>query len=214
VIAGVVVGVAATVVIAAVGGRSGDEPARPRAESGAARAYIDAWRRSQKGTWSVKLHWVRDTRRGGHLEDVISIAQRPPDRMVVGAGAVEGRRGDRVLACSAGTDGQYRCRAGGAAPAYDDEVARGAAVLEQQLVGPQRLYDVARSGANCYELRLRVRYPAAPSGARARLCFDEASGAPTLRDIIRAEGGDRQEAVAVTAQVDDADLIPPAGIAG
>jgi hypothetical protein len=202
------------VIIAVLGGAPGDEGARPRADERAARAYIDAWRRSQAGAWKVQLRWVRDTRGGGHLEDGVTIAQRPPDRLVVGAGAVEARRGDRMLACAAGEDGRLRCRDAGAALPYDEEVARGAAVLTEQLRGPRRLYDVARSGANCYELRLRVRYPAAPFGSRARLCFDEASGAPTLREIVRAEGTDRQQAVAVSGEVDDADLAPPPGIAG
>jgi len=157
------------------------------------------------------MTWVRDTRRGGHLEDRISIAQRPPDRLVSGGGAVDTRRGDRALACTSGEDGRLRCRDAGGAPPYDEEVATGVAVLEQQLLGPRRLYDVVRSGANCYELRLRVRYPAAPFGDRARLCFDEASGAPTLRDIIRIEGRDRQQAVSVSDVVDDPDLAPPTG---
>ena len=35
------------------------------------------------------------------------------------------------------------------------------------------------------------------------------TGAPTLRDIDRAEGRDVQEAVSVSGQVTDADLAPP-----
>jgi hypothetical protein len=87
-------------------------------------------------------------------------------------------------------------------------------VLGEQLLGPRRLYDVARTGAACYELRLRVRFLAPPFGRRATFCFDEATGAPTLREIDRPEGRDRQEAVAVTRRVDDTDLAPPPGVPG
>jgi hypothetical protein len=90
-------------------------------------------------------------------------------------------------------------------------VNAGEAVLRQQLLGPQRLYDVTATAAHCYDLRLRVTYPAPPYGRRARFCFDADTGAPTLRDIDRAEGRDVQEAVSVSGQVTDADLAAPPG---
>jgi hypothetical protein len=46
------------------------------------------------------------------------------------------------------------------------------------------------------------------------MCFDEETGAPTLRDIDRAEGRDIQEATSVSGQVTDADLAPPPTVSG
>jgi len=210
-VAGLIVGIAVTVAVAATGGSS--EPAGVRAQPDAAGAYVADWRRSQLGTWKVVMRWQR-TAGGSQLHDEIRVAQRPPDRLSVAAGAVDARQGDRRLSCAAGEDGRLRCRDAGAAVPYDQEVAAGEAVLRGQVVGSARLYEVTAPLPHCYELRLRVRYPAPPYGQRARFCFDGVTGAPTLREIDRVEGRDRQEALSVSAQVDDADLAPPPGIAG
>ena len=209
-------GVAATIALAATwtgrGGASHKPSPQPQ-PGAAATAYIADWRRSQLGTWKVALRWVR-TANGSRLEDQIRIAQRPPDRLSVALGSVDARLGDRSLACAAGADGRLSCRDAGAAPPYEQEVSAGEAVLRQQLLGPQRLYDVTATSAHCYDLRLRVNYPAPPYGRQARFCFDEATGAPTLRDVDRPQGRDTQEAVSVSGQVDDSDLAPPAGVGG
>jgi len=207
------VGVAATAAVAATWSRGEPTRSTPHAPPDAGATYIADWRRSQLGTWKVVLRWDR-TAGGSQLEDEIHIAQRPPDRLTEALGSVDAQRGDRRLACAAGADGHLRCRDAGAAPPYTQDVAAGEAVLRQQLVGPQRLYDVAATSAHCYEFRLRVTYPAPPFGRHARFCFDAETGAPTLRDIDRAEGRDVQEAVSVSPQVTDADLAPPPGVGG
>ena len=179
----------------------------------ASSAYIAAWRRSQLGTWKVTLRWDR-VAGGGHLAESVRIAQRPPDRLDEGGGNVQARRGDRQLACAAGEDGRLRCRDAGPAPPYEQQVDDGVALLRSQLMGPTRLYDVRKDLAGCFVLQLRVRYPAPPYGRRARLCFDAATGAPTLIEVDRVEGRDRQQAVAVSGSVADADLAPPPGLPG
>jgi len=186
----------------------------PRPRPSAADAYLAAWRRSQLGTWRVVLRWERRAG-GGRLDDVIRIAQRPPDRLVIGAGSVNARRDGRRLACAAGSDGRLLCRDAGGAPPYEQQVDQQEAVLRQQLAGPEALYTVGRAGSSCYDLRLRfLRFPAPPYGRRARFCFDAATGAPTLLDIDRTEGNDRQAAVQVSGRVTDDDLSLPAGVAG
>jgi len=199
-----------TVAVALTGGGRTDR-AKPRAPRDAAPAYTADWRRSELGTWKVVLRWQR-TAGGSRLEDEIHIAQRPPDRLSVALGSVDARRGDRRLACAAAADGRLRCRDAGAVAPYAQEVAAGEAILRQQLVGPQRLYDVTASSAHCYDFRLRFTYPAPPYGRHARFCFDEETGAPTFRDIDRTEGRDVEEAVSVSPHVNDADLAPPPGI--
>jgi hypothetical protein len=195
-------------------GRPGLRRPERRPGGDGAAAYIAEWRRSQLGTWKVVLRWERRAAAGARLGDEVRIAQRPPDRLVVGAGSVDARRDNRRLACAAGDDGRLRCRDAGPARPYDEEVADGEHILRDQLTGMARLYDVASPSPHCFELRLRVRYPAPPYGRRAQFCFDAVTAAPTLREIERAEGQDRQQAVTVSAKVDDADLAPPPGLPG
>jgi hypothetical protein len=203
------VGVAATVAVAVTssGGTEKHAPEARPSDDGA-RAFIAAWRTSQLGTWKVVLRWQR-TAGGSRLDDEVHTAQRPPDRLSVVLGSVDARQGDRRLACATDADGRLRCRDAGAAAPWDHDVNAGEAVLRQQLLGPQRLYDVTAGSAHCFDFRLRVAYPAAPYGRRARFCFDEETGAPTLRDIDRVEGRDVEQAVSVSGQVTDADLAPP-----
>jgi hypothetical protein len=107
-----------------------------------------------------------------------------------------------------------RCRDAGAAPPYGQQIAGGEQLLRTQLIGERRLYDVVGAGRGCYQLRLRVRYPAPPYGRRASFCFDSGTWAPTLMEVDRPEGQDRQQAVSVSALVEDSDLAPPPGLPG
>jgi hypothetical protein len=207
--AGLVVGVGATAALAATDGGTTATKAQPRA--GAATAYIADWRRSELGTWKVKMRWQRIVG-ANTLEDEILTAQRPPDRLSVALGSVDARQGDRRLACAQGSDGKLHCRDAGAAPPFDQQVVAGEAVLRTQLLGPNRLYDVTQTSDHCYSFRLRFSYPVPPYGRQARFCFDEDTGAPTLKDVDRVEGRDVQEAISVSGQVADADLAPPPGV--
>jgi hypothetical protein len=210
VIGGLVIGVAAAAAVASTtGGGKATKPAVRAAADGAAR-YIGDWRRSELGTWKVVLHWQR-TAGGSRLDDEIHTAQRPPDRLSIALGSVDARLGNRRLACAEGPDGHLKCRDAGAAPPWNQDVSAGEAVLRQQLLGPDRIYDVTATSTHCYDLRLRLTYPVPPYGRRARFCFDADSGAPTLRDVDRAEGRDVQRAVSVSGHVTDADLAPPPG---
>jgi len=205
------VGAGATTVLAATD--SGGTTQKAATSSGAAAAYINDWKRSELGTWKVTMRWQRIVGTN-HLEDEIRTAQRPPDRLSVALGSVDARQGDRRLACAEAPDGKLHCRDAGAAPPFDQPVVAGEAVLRSQLLGPNRLYDVTQTSDHCYDFRLRFSYPVPPFGRQARFCFDEETGAPTLKDIDRAEGRDIQEATAVSRQVTDADLAPPPGAAG
>lgn len=203
---------AVTAAVAATGS-GGASKAERHAPPDASPAYIADWRRSQLGTWKVVLRWTR-TVGSNALQDEIRTAQRPPDRLSVALGSVDARHGDRRLACAAGEDGHLHCRDAGAAAPWDRDVNAGEAVLRQQLLGPQRIYDVTATSAHCYNFRLRFSYPVPPYGRQARFCFDPDTGAPTLRDIDRVEGRDVQEATSVSGEVTDADLAPPPGVGG
>jgi hypothetical protein len=173
-------------------------------------AFADAWQRSRTGTWFVRMAFTRRTAAGGHLDDEIRIAQRPPDRLTVGPlGAVAGRIGDRTVNCAIGATGVFRCAADQPAPPYPDEVSREVSTLRSYFAGRYPLYSVGHDG-DCFTPRLRRRFPSPPFGDRARFCFDRATGAPTRREVRRPEGTDVQRAVEVRAEVSAADLRLPA----
>ena len=207
--AGVVVGVGAAALLATTDNGGTTKNVEPKAD--AATAYIADWRRSELGTWKVTMRWQRIVGTN-KLEDEIRTAQRPPDRLSVALGSVDARQGDRRLACAEGTDGKLHCRDAGSAPPFDQQVVAGEATLRTQLLGANRLYDVTQTSDHCYNFRLRFSYPVPPYGRQARFCFDEETGAPTLKDVDRAEGRDIQEATSVSAHVTDADLAPPPGV--
>lgn len=189
---------------------SGGTANKTAARSDAAAALITDWKRSDLDTWKVTMRWQRIVG-SNRLDDEIRTAQRPPDRLSVALGSVDARRGDRRLACAEGSDGKLHCRDAGAAPPFEQRAAADEAVLRNQLLGPNRIYDVTQTSTHCYNLRLHFTYPVPPYGRQARFCFDEETGAPTLRDIDRAEGRDIQEATSVSGEVTDADLAPPPG---
>jgi len=172
-------------------------------------AFVDAWQRSRTGTWAVRMTFTRRTAARGHLDDELRIAQRPPDRLILGPlGAVAGRIGDRTVNCATGATGVFRCAAEEPAPPYADEVRHEVSILRSYFAGRSPLYVVGHDG-DCFTLRLHLRYPSPPYGDRARFCFDRATGAPTRREIHRREGTDVQEVVEVRAVVVAADFRLP-----
>jgi hypothetical protein len=172
-------------------------------------AFSRAWLRSRTGTWVVRLSFTRRTAAGGRLDDEIRIAQRPPDRLIVGPlGAVAGRIGGRTVNCGTGATGVFRCAGREPASPYADEVRREVSTVRSYVAGDAPLY-VLRHEGDCFSLRLSRRYPSPPYGERARFCFDPATGSPTRREVYRAEGSDVQHAVEVRARVDPADLEVP-----
>jgi hypothetical protein len=172
-------------------------------------AFARAWQRSRTGTWVVRLAFTRRTAAGGRIDDEIRIAQRPPDRLIVGPlGAVAGRIGDRTVNCGTGATGALRCAGDQPVLPYADEAAREVATLRSYFAGRSPLYTLEHDG-DCFTLRLRRRYPSPPYGDRARFCFDRATGAPTRREVHRREGTDVQRAVEVRGEVSADDLRLP-----
>jgi hypothetical protein len=173
-----------------------------------ARAFLATWERSREGTWFVEARFERfkDGRRV--LSTTLRIGQRPPDRLREGLGTIQAVRGGRRLACAPDAAAAVRCRDGGPAAPYRDEVRAELAVLRTYVVGPGRLYAVVAEPGTCFELRLRGGYLTPPYGQRARFCFDPATGAPIRSEINRLEATDRTVATAVRRRVTDADLDP------
>jgi hypothetical protein len=203
--AGVVAGVVGVAVLAGLGWPSGDEdPAG--GESAAATAFVDAWRRSRLATWVVDGRFER--RVGDRVVLAVDVhrAQRPPDRLSVGFGAVDARAGGRRLACAEDDAGVVTCRDGGPAPPYAEEVDDEIELL-RRYVAPDGLYTVAAEPGGCFRLRLRRAMLTPPYGQRARFCFDPETGAPVRAELERLEATDRTVAVRVDAHPTDEDLV-------
>ena len=208
-VAGFLVGVVGVAALAGAGVPRREEPAAPtpRESPAAADAFLAAWRRSRLGTWVVDSRFERRTAAGAHLTAEVHMAQRPPDRLVVGLGTVMGRRDGRRLVCHAGDSAVLTCRDGGTAPPYAAEVAEELGNL-RGYVGPVGFYAVAREAGGCFRLRLRAGVLSPPYGQLARFCFDPGTGAPVRTEIERIEGVDRTVAVRVDPTPTSADLDP------
>ena len=178
----------------------------------AATAFLADERRSRLGTWMVVLFFERHTTKGGVVSGEQRIAQRPPDRLASGLGDLQSRHGDRSYACATGPTGTLACRDSGRALPYDASVAADLENLRTYVLGARPPYAVEQAAPHCYELRLQVRV-AKPLvfGTRARLCFDDATGAPTSSEITRQGAVDSWRPLSVRARVSDADLTPPRG---
>ena len=175
----------------------------------AAQRFLDAWRRSLTTSWSIEESLDRTTATGAHAVFPIHQAQRPPDRIKVGIGAVDARQGDTLVACAPGSDGKVRCTPQGTAPPYDQQVDQTILALRPYVLGTQALYSVVQL-AGCFQLTLRLPgYPSPPYGSSADFCFDPGTGAPAGTVIVRAEGTDRTRVISAHAPATDADLVLP-----
>jgi hypothetical protein len=204
--AGVVVGALLATALAASGWHNREDEQPQVADPGVAARFLAAWTRSRSGTWAVDGRFERVTRAGRRLVADVHMAQRPPDRLVTGLGAVDGRRGDRRLACATDADGELRCREGAVVQPFAAEVAAEVALLRSYVEGVAAFYAVRQDGT-CFVLRLSRQVLSPPYGERARFCFDRATGAPVRSEIERREARDRTIAVSVRQPTAD-DLDP------
>lgn len=151
--------------------------------------FLDAWRRSQRGTWLVVERFTR-----------------------LGLSTADLRRGGRHVACGADRSGVFRCREGSPPPPYGAASDAELSWLRQAVSGPGRAYRVTAAGEGCFGLHL-VKPAAgaaeAPFGQDATMCFDQRTGA-LVRSIVRRSGSvDERRAIMVRSEVRDADLTLP-----
>jgi hypothetical protein len=208
-VAGAAVGAVASVGLSIAGWPAHDErPAPvPRESAAAASRFLAMWERSRLSTWVVDARFDRVTAGGRTLTVDVHMAQRPPDRLISGLGAVNARRHGQRLACAPDAEGLVHCRPGGPAPPYEEEVADELRILRTYVLGPGAFYAVREEG-DCFRLRLRLRVLSPPYGERARFCFDEATAAPVRSEVEKVQARDRTVAISVRAQVSDDDLEP------
>jgi hypothetical protein len=183
-------------------------PSSPRGAE-AADGLLAAWDLKLHGTYVVDSTFTRTLPDGAVLRDGSRLVQRPPDRLLVGLGAAEGRVGGRLIRC--GPVVGQTCSPTAAAAPYEEDVAAELATLRSYVTGDAALYRVVEfEDARCFRLELARGAPSPPYGHQALFCFDGATGAPSLTVVERKEAVDRTEAVTIRAQVTDDDLRVPA----
>lgn len=185
--------------------RGDDQPARGPA---AAARFVDAWEAKLRGTYVTELAFSRTKPDGSALKESTRLVQRPPDRLTVGLGAIEGRLNGKIVRCGTDAAGKGACSATADAKPYDDDVGSEMDTLRSYVAGDRPLYAVVDLGKGCYRLELALQLPAPPYGQQALFCFDKATGAQTLAVIEHPDIGitERTEATAVRGSVTDDDL--------
>jgi hypothetical protein len=214
-LAGAVTGLAVTVVLVVAG------PLRLPAQADRADVtdeFLAAWERSRRGTYLVRGTFERRQPGGAVLTGPTELVQRPPDRLVRRMGSVTGTLDGTPVACTSDT-GEVRC----VTPAEDepppadyDAAVRAELDAFREWFTPaganlRPRYRVVRDAeAGCFDLVLAVPGAEAPYGTDARVCFDEATGAPRLSQR-RFENGivEIERAETIVSTVTDADLALP-----
>ena len=176
----------------------------------AASSFLDAWRRMLGGTYVVQSSFTRAAPGQTSFVSTRHLVQRPPDRLLSGLGAVEGRLQGKVVRCGTDADGNGRCfRSADDAPPYDQAVDDEVDALAAYVRGDRPPYAVVDFLDGCFRLDLRVQLPSPTYGAHALFCFDGATGAPARTVIDRTDVIETTVADSITPVVTDADLEVP-----
>lgn len=208
-------GVAAVVAFAGLllvaGLQTGDRvPSGPTLDTDPAAALVDAWASTRTLTHRSIGTIERTNPDGTRLTVPTEVVQRPPDRLIRGFEEVRGRRDDRELICPAplGRRRDVRCFLGPPGPSFEEVVAAEIAGFSRLVSGDDPLYDVTRTGANCWQM-VRSRYdPRSGFGQRTELCFDQETGAVRSIDIDHGDVTETTHYDSISTVVSDDDLEP------
>jgi hypothetical protein len=176
----------------------------------AASSFLAAWKRKLEGTYLIESTFTRAAPGQPSFTSTTQLVQRPPDRLISGLGAVDGRLGGKILRCGTDASGAGRCfRSADDAPPYDQAVADEVDALSRYVLGDRPPYAVVDFLQGCFRLDLRIQLPDPTYGAHALFCFDPTTGAPSRTVIERPEVIETTTADRITALVTDADLQIP-----
>ncbi|GAC1532088.1 MAG: hypothetical protein NVS3B12_09210 [Acidimicrobiales bacterium] len=179
----------------------------------AAADFLVAWRAHLLASWSVDQVEERTTAGGATLRFTLHEAQRPPDRVRLGGGATEARRGFTLVACAVPPQGDHPvCRQAPTRRTWRDDVERDMAALRTLVEGPGALYGVLAPSPGCWDLVLRRPEESVPVvlGRGSQYCLDLTTGAVLSSRVQRIGAVDRVTTVARHAPATDADLALPA----
>ncbi|GAC1355170.1 MAG: hypothetical protein NVSMB4_16440 [Acidimicrobiales bacterium] len=179
----------------------------------AAADFLIAWQAHLLASWSVNQVEERTTTSGGTLRFTLHEAQRPPDRVRLGGGATEARRGFTLVACAVPPRGDHPvCRQAPTRRTWREDVERDMSALRALVEGPGAVYGVRSPSSGCWDLILRRPEETVPVvlGRGSQYCLDPATGAVLSSRVQRIGAVDRVTTVARHAPATDADLaLPP-----
>ncbi|GAC1542232.1 MAG: hypothetical protein NVS3B12_30160 [Acidimicrobiales bacterium] len=179
----------------------------------AAADFLVAWRAHLLASWSVDQVEERTTTSGATLRFTLHEAQRPPDRVRLGGGATEARRGFTLIACAVPPQGDHPvCRQAPTRRTWRDDVERDMTTLQGLVEGPGSVYGVLAPSPGCWDLILRRPQESVPVvlGRGSQYCLDLATGELLSSRVQRVGAVDRVTTVARHAPATDADLALPA----
>jgi hypothetical protein len=182
-----------------------DRRTTPRVKPEATADFIAAFQRSLGATFALDANYTRVLPDGKRLESATFVAQRGADHLQRQFGGITGTIGGHQILCSTTADGQFPC--GPAVAAADPKES-----LSQQLenlrsyFAPPPLYRVIRADDECFELTQVRRYPTAPYGTWARMCFDPETGAVRFLAQHLEGATDTFSAVRIRSMVTDQDF--------
>jgi hypothetical protein len=175
--------------------------------------FLEAYERSRRATWLITYDFTRRLVNGAKLDLTVTYLNRPPDRLNIGLGGVNGRVGGRTVVCNE-VEGRELCAPEGPVVPFEEELTAEISELRDVLQPPQKWYVVEGGGvrkvsgenARCFALRRVADVRSPPYGERAEYCYATSDGAPLLNRRERIQGSDQRVAVEVTRQVDDTDI--------
>jgi hypothetical protein len=178
-----------------------------------ARAFLEGWWRSRTATYLAEGELVRTAADGSGLRLARTLVQRPPDVVLVQAGAVQAEVDGAILRCTVDPAGDRRCTSVGGGV---DQRALARAELDRfagYLAGDDPLYRLSGdpAAAGCFLLELRRAVPVAPYGEEVRVCFDDRTGAIVELRMVAGEVVDEILVTTVRPAVSDADLAAVLG---
>jgi hypothetical protein len=168
--------------------------------------FLDAFARSRTGTYRVIGHLDTEGVGDGATERVpVSITRRGTDVIEIWGPTISATLGARQQICDRVPDAGLVCGAVTDPVSVGDEVDE----LRRQLTGDPPDYQLYAAGDGCWRLVATVNPAIAVWGQLTTICFDPATGA-IVEQTTSGSAGRRSFTVDdVTAQVTDADLVPP-----
>ena len=205
-IAGAVVGLAVCVLLVQTGALRRTEVDLPRPDR--SRELLAAFARTRAASFVMQSEFTRRMDDGRELIGSRLEVQRPPDRLVIQFGGVEGRKDGKQLVCLTGPDEPYHCGQGAPLPtSYEQDVAAEMEVLQSYFAGERPTYAVTDDDEGCFVLRQVVPTALPPTfGSGGRLCFDGRTGAMSRLERRIENATETLQSVSLRTDVTESDF--------